>query len=433
MLVDGVALCEMVSVPLRAPAAVGVNVIDTVHDPAAARLVPNVQVLLLMAKSGPERLVAPSSKGAVPELARVTLCVPDVAPTLVDENVSCNADNDAPGEPAGTPVPVNDTELLAGVALWAIVSVPLRLPAAVGANDTEIVQLADAARLLPEVQVLLPTAKSLPAIAVVPSTNAALPVLVSVTVCAAAVVPTVVDPNVNCVGDTLAAGAPAAAPVPDSVTLLLAGEALCVMVSVALRAPGAEGVKLTDTLQLAPAARLLPDVQLLLPTAKSAPAIEVVPSTNAAFPVLVNVTLCAAAVAPTVVEPNDNWAGETLAAGDPTAAPVPDNVTVLVDGVALCAMVSEPLRAPAAVGVNVTLTEQLPPAATLLPDVHVLLLTAKSPEIVVAPSVSAAVPVLDRVTVWAAAVEPTLVDAYVRDVADTLAAGLPLPAAGLAM
>lgn len=110
--------------------------------------------------------------------------------------------------------------------MWAIVSVPLRLPAALGVNETETVQLAAGARLLPDVQVLLPSAKSAPVRFVAPRTSAALPVLVNVTVCAAAGLPTVVDPKVSCVGDAVAAGAPAAAPVPDSVTLLLAGVAL---------------------------------------------------------------------------------------------------------------------------------------------------------------------------------------------------------------
>lgn len=60
-------------------------------------------------------------------------------------------------------------------------------------------------------------------------------------------------------------------------------------------------------------------------------------------------------------------------------------------------------------------TEQLAPAATLLPDVQVLLPTAKSvPAIEVAPSTSAALPVLVKVTVWAVAVAPTVVEAKVN-------------------
>jgi hypothetical protein len=51
--------------------------------------------------------------------------------------------------------------------------------------------------------------------------------------------------------------------------------------------------------------------------------------------------------------------------------PVPFNVTVCVVGLALSVMVRVALTAPAAVGVNVTKTEQLPPAARLVPHVLV--------------------------------------------------------------
>lgn len=216
-----------------------------------------------------------------------------------------------------------------------MVIVPLRLPAALGVNETEIVQLADAARLLPDVHVFEPIAKSAPVRVVAPRTSAALPVLVSVTLCAVAVLPIVVEPNVSWVGERVAPGAPAAAPVPVSDTEVLDGVALWAIVNVAFRAPVALGVKVTETLQLADAARLLPEVQLLLPIAKSAPAIDVAPSTSAAVPVLVSVTVCAAAVLPTVVEPNVSCVGDALAAGAPAAAPVPESVTLLLDGVAL--------------------------------------------------------------------------------------------------
>lgn len=190
---------------------------------------------------------------------------------------------------------------------------------------------------------------------------------------------------------------------------------------------------MTATVQLAPAATLLPDVQLLLPTAKSVPAIDVVPSTSAAFPVFVRVTVCAVAVAPTVVEAKVNCTGDALAAGAPTAAPVPDSETVLVDGVALCAIVNVAFAAPVAVGAKRTDTEQLPPAATLLPEVQVLLPMEKLPEMVVAPKVNAAVPLFVSVIVCAAEVDPTLTLPKLSDVAERLAIGLPLADAGLAM
>ncbi len=63
----------------------------------------------------------------------------------------------------------------------------------------------------------------------------------------------------------------------------------------------------------------------------------VAPTIRAAVPVLVNVTVCAAAAAPIVVEANVSAALDSEAPGDPaaTATPVPDNETVLVAGVAL--------------------------------------------------------------------------------------------------
>lgn len=117
VLVAGDALWATVSVAVRLPEADGVNVTAMVQLAAGAMLAPDVQVLLLTAKSAPEMVVAPSNRATVPELVSVTLCAADVVPTLVEAKVSWDADNDAPGEPAAAPVPVRDTELLDGVAL----------------------------------------------------------------------------------------------------------------------------------------------------------------------------------------------------------------------------------------------------------------------------------------------------------------------------
>lgn len=74
-------------------------------------------------------------------------------------------------------------------------------------------------------------------------------------------------------------------------------------------------------------------------------------------------------------------------------------------------MVRDPERAPAAVGVNATLTAQLEVGAMLAPDVQVLLAMLKSaPLIVVAPSTRAAVPEFVSVT-DNDVVAPTVVDA----------------------
>src|SRR5690348_5197696 len=87
----------------------------------------------------------------------------------------------------------------------------------------------------------------------------------------------------------------------------------------------------------------------------------------------------------------------TLTAVCVLPAPVPDRGTV--SGAPLFATVSVPLRAPAAAGVNVTLTLQLAPAPRLPPQ---LLACANSVEPVVTPlRVTAAVPGFRTVTLCA--------------------------------
>ena len=76
---------------------------------------------------------------------------------------------------------------------------------------------------------------------------------------------------------------------------------------------------------------------------------------------------------------------------------MPDSGTVLVMPAAVT--VRLPVRVPAAVGVNVTLTVQDAPAAMLLPQVLVWL---KSPVIAIVVTGAAAVPLLVTVTAWAA-------------------------------
>ena len=85
-------------------------------------------------------------------------------------------------------------------------------------------------------------------------------------------------------------------------------------------------------------------------------------------------------------------AGERLTTG---AVPVPVRLTVWVAGLALSAMVKEPLREPLTVGVKVTLRVQLPLAARLEPQV---LVWEKSPLTVMLVMLRVALPVLLRVT-----------------------------------
>ncbi len=94
-----------------------------------------------------------------------------------------------------------------------IVSAPLRIPAAVGVNVTEIMQPALAATLVPQ---LLVWAKS-PDAEIDVIDSAAVPELVSATVCAVLAEPFICEAKVRLAGEKIAFGV-AAIPVPLSVT-----------------------------------------------------------------------------------------------------------------------------------------------------------------------------------------------------------------------
>ena len=81
--------------------------------------------------------------------------------------------------------------------------------------------------------------------------------------------------------------------------------------------------------------------------------------------------------------------------------PVSDTLCGLPDP--LSVTVTEPCRVPTAVGVKVTLIEQLAPGASVVPQVFV---SAKSPEAVIPEIVSCAVPVFVSVVLWAGLVVP---------------------------
>ena len=129
---------------------------------------------------------------------------------------------------------------------------------AVGVNVMLTVQLAEPARLVP--QVLAEIAKSpgfVPDSATLLIAMALVPPLVRVTVWAAVVAPVVVEAKVRLVGATVEF---AANPVPDKVTVWGLFAAASVKVRVAVRDPVAVGLNVMLTVQLAEPARLAPQV-----------------------------------------------------------------------------------------------------------------------------------------------------------------------------
>jgi hypothetical protein len=308
----------------------------------------------------------------VSPLIRVTDWLGLLAPTVVPGNVRLV------GLAATPPVPQPVSATVCGLppSESLKLNVAVREPGAVGPKSRFTVQLADAARLAP--QVLLYMEKS-PGFA--PENVRLLMVIglafpfVRVTTFWPPFLPMATAAQLTLVGEAVVFPA-AEAPVPASGTVWGLLVAVSVKVSTALRAPDAFGVKTTVAEQLAEAGS--PEPQLVPETAKSeefAPLMAMLLMVIDEPAPLVRVTVWGALLDATAVLANERLAGDTEAALE-LAAPVPESNSdcglLLAESVKL----RMALRVPAAVGLNTTLAEQLPPAARLAP--HELVEIAKS-------------------------------------------------------
>lgn len=118
-----------------------------------------------------------------------------------------------------------------------------------------------------------------------------------------------------------------ALPVPDKVTVCGEPAALSVTESVALKLAADAGVKVTEMMQLAPAASELPQVLVWAKSAAFAPVIAMPVIASAALPELDSVAVCAAVVVPDS-DANVSDGGVSEATGAVTTASV--TVTVYV-------------------------------------------------------------------------------------------------------
>src|SRR5207245_2198034 len=155
-------------------------------------------------------------------------------------------------------LPASDTDCGLPAASSVMVTVAVRAPVAAGVKVTVNVQLAAAATgpaARKSVATAEPaTAKSRgfePARAMLGKVRVAVPLLVRVTVCTGLVVLRRWSPKARLVGAKVTAGA---MPIPASDTDCGLLAASSVMVTVAVRAPVAAGVKLMLIVQLAPGA-----------------------------------------------------------------------------------------------------------------------------------------------------------------------------------
>jgi len=173
-------------------------------------------------------------------------------------------------------------------------------------------------------------------------------------------------------------------PVPTRLTVWGLPVALSVMVNEAVRVPLAVGLKVTLMAQLPLAATELPQLLVWAKSPAFVPVMAMLVRLKEAPPVLVRVTVSAALTVPTAWLAKLRLAAERLTVGELAApegltgdpAPMPERRAVWMPPLALSDTLSKAQRMPAAVGVNVMLTAQLPSDATEVPQV---LVSAKSP------------------------------------------------------
>jgi hypothetical protein len=423
----GLPVAESVnlSVAVRVPAAAGLNVTLAVQLAAAARLVPHV--LLEMLKS----------PGSVPEIAtllivieaalpllKVADCAAVVEPTAVLAKVS--ADGLIVTLPL-VPVPVPESAIVCGlpVAVSVKFSVAVRLPAAVGPNETLTVQAADAARLVPQVLLsMMKSPGSAPEKAMLLIVTALVPPFVSVTTFCAPLSPIATLAQFKLLGLTEALPVAPAVPVPVSATVCGLPLAESVKVRVAVRVPVAAGLNVTLAVQLVAAARLVP--QVLLEMVKSPASVPVIATLliviEAALP-LVNVDGCAALLEPIAVLAKESSDG-LIVTLPVVPVPVPESATVCGLPLPVSVKFKVAVRLPVALGPNKILTVQSADAARLVPQVllNIVKSAASVPDKAMLLMVIAPVPPFVSVTAFWAPSSPTATLTQLRLVGDGVTA-----------
>jgi hypothetical protein len=347
-----VVLLVTLTLPLTLPLAVGAKVTEPATLVPAAMFSGRVNPLTEYPL--PEGVIAEIVRVPVPELRRVNACV-EVAPVftlpkamLVGVIASCGA----------TPVPVSETAPTAVVVLLVMLTLPVTLPAAVGAKLTDPATLAPAAMFNGRLNPV--TVKPVPVGVMADTVNVPVPELVSVKG-RAEVVPVFTLPNAMLVGLTESCGA---IPVPVTDTGETAVDELLVKLTLPVTLPLAVGANFTEPATLAPAAMFRGSVKP--ETETPAPDGVMAETVRAAVPVLRSVSACVEDV-PVVTLPNAIEVGETVSVA---CVPVPVNATVAVG--ALLVTVMLPVAAPAVLGSKLTVAVAAWPAAkvkgTLTPE-----------------------------------------------------------------
>ena len=308
--------------PTAAPLTTGLNDTPTRHlAPAPSTF---VQVVFVASMAKPALVITSKSDTAVcPEFVTVTTIAPLVLPTSVVPKFTT-----AGVVPSSTPLKPVPLKLVLSLATPAVlldaVRNAVRPPASVGLKLTSREQLPPAASDPPQLEE--PTEKSsaeLPVITVESPVRPSPPWFVTVTACPTLVVPTVPGANESVRG--LRTNVGASTPVPDTASSTAATPRLeLAIVTTLLSNPPASGVKVTGTTQLAPAARLVP--QLPLPTLNGAAATNLNPP-SAPVPGFATVNCNGALFVPTSTAPNCKNPGVTANTADGRPVPVRPSTT----------------------------------------------------------------------------------------------------------
>lgn len=266
--------------------------------------------------------------------------------------------------------------------------------------------------------------------------SGALPLFVIVVLRPDDITPTVVIGNATELLWTVQIGEAVSTLMPDSATVLGDPAALLVMVREPLRVPAAVGAKVTLIVHDAPG--LIVPTQVLVDENSGLGVVATWVIVSAPVPLLVSVTACTPLVVPTVCVANvtDPRLRETDGTG--TALPVPESEMAGLLG-ALDATVKVAVRVPVADGVNVALSVQVAPGATVTEAPTHVPVAVKSlafvPLLLIAVMVRVPAPVF--VSVTAAGTDAEFVDAtcVAPNASDVAEAEIPgaVAAAGFAM
>lgn len=176
-----------------------------------------------------------------------------------------------------------------------------KLAVAAGVNVTEMLQLAPAASVLPQVVVSAKSDGLAPVMLMRVIVRVLVPGFDKVIACAAEVLPSVVVGNVRLVGLRTALGTCGAVPVPLSVAVCGVFAALSATEMVAEKLAAEAGVKVAEMLQVAPAARVPVQLVVYAKSVGLAPEMVMPVIVRVALPGFDSVIDCAVEVLPTVV------------------------------------------------------------------------------------------------------------------------------------